>query len=578
MNLIGCTSHRAKCAWRSSRNIESRAPAPFWMRRLAAAAACFALTCCGQSQNWSQNPAFITIGGTVSGLTGSLGLSNNGTSDSLSINKTGPFTFALQLASGASYDVAISAQPSGQNCTLTNASGTSTSNVTNIAVTCANVYTIGGTISNLSGTIVLQNNGGNNLTVKGTSPSTSFTFTNPVASDGAYAVTILTQPANETCAVQSGGSGNAKANITSVAISCQGFTLRSLPAIYKTGKAINYSAYRAGGPNVGEIVTNSDITQDLQLLVSAGYNLIRLFGGDANSENVVRIASTTPGLESLKFQAGSFLEGASTTCVDQSGTNAADIAQLIHMANTYSNIVAVSVGNETSLAANLPVQCLVQYIKQVRSAVTQPVTADDDASFYTGLSSSGEKPDTVLPNIDFVAYHAYPFTFELGLWNWQQLGVDTNIGANGAANRATAMMNAALTELQAQYQAVIGYSYKNAAGLMTTTGATLPAVLTETGWKYKPTNTDPIELITNPAIANPVNAKWYNDLLATYTGSNAPVNIFNFEAFNETWKGTDSGWGLWDENRNPLYALCGTTVTGAPTCSSPIYTGAGYDH
>jgi hypothetical protein len=77
-----------------------------------------------------------------------------------------------------------------------------------------------------------------------------------------------------------------------------------------------------------------------------------------------------------------------------------------------------------------------------------------------------------------------------------------------------------------------------------------------------------------------VNAKWYADLLAGYVagGTQAPENVFLFEAFNETWKGTDSGWGLWDETRTPLYGLCGTAVPSAPVCSSPIYTGAGYDH
>jgi len=637
------------------------------LREFCAVAACLALGACGQNQNWSQNPAFITIGGTVSNLTGSLVINDNG-ADPLTVTASGAFTFALQLASGAAYDVAITAQPTGQTCTLTNASGTATSDVTNIAITCANVYSIGGTIANLNGTILLQNNGANSLSVSGSgaastpftftqpvasdgpyavtiqtqpsgqtcaitaggsgnatanvtsvvitcaavytiggaianlngtvvlannggnnlsvtatgAPSTPFTFTQPVASGGPYTVTIQTQPSGQTCAITTGGSGNATANVTSVAISCasQPFTLRPLPAIYKTAKAINYSAYRAGGPNVGEIVSNADITQDLQLLVAAGYNLIRLFGGDANSENVVRIASTTPGLESLSFHAGSYLEGANAQCVDSSGVNAADLAELIHMANTYPNVVAVSVGNETSFAGNLPVNCLVQYIQQVRSAVTQPVTADDDISFYIGASSTGEKPDTVLANIDFVAYHDYPFS-NYGAWNWQQLSIDLNINAvNGATDRANAMMPASIVELQSRYTALQNYAFRTTAGAMTTTGATLPLVLTETGWKYKPTNADLIERVLSPAIANPVNAKWYADLLAGYVagGTQAPENVFLFEAFNETWKGTDSGWGLWDETRTPLYGLCGTAVPSAPVCSSPIYTGAGYDH
>ena len=52
-------------------------------------------------------------------------------------------------------------------------------------------YTIGGTVSGLTGTgLVLQDNGGNNLSV---SASGSFTFSTAVASGAAYSVTVFTQ-------------------------------------------------------------------------------------------------------------------------------------------------------------------------------------------------------------------------------------------------------------------------------------------------------------------------------------------------------------------------------------------------
>ncbi|HUA23411.1 MAG TPA: NHL repeat-containing protein, partial [Steroidobacteraceae bacterium] len=49
--------------------------------------------------------------------------------------------------------------------------------------------------------------------------ATTFTFSTAVASGGAYAVTVATQPSGELCTV-SAGSGTATANVTSVAISC----------------------------------------------------------------------------------------------------------------------------------------------------------------------------------------------------------------------------------------------------------------------------------------------------------------------------------------------------------------------
>jgi len=77
-------------------------------------------------------------------------------------------------------------------------------------------YTIGGTVTGLSGTVVLQDNGGDNLSV---TQNGSFTFATKVNSGAAYAVTVLTQPAGQTCTVAS-GSGTASANVTNVAVSC----------------------------------------------------------------------------------------------------------------------------------------------------------------------------------------------------------------------------------------------------------------------------------------------------------------------------------------------------------------------
>jgi hypothetical protein len=80
-------------------------------------------------------------------------------------------------------------------------------------------YTIGGTVSDLSGTgLVLQNNGSNNLPV---SASGGFTFSTPIASGGTYNVTVLTQPSSpaQTCVVTN-SSGTANANVTSVQVTC----------------------------------------------------------------------------------------------------------------------------------------------------------------------------------------------------------------------------------------------------------------------------------------------------------------------------------------------------------------------
>src|ERR1700682_3671712 len=62
-------------------------------------------------------------------------------------------------------------------------------------------YSIGGTVTGLTGSgLVLQDNGGDNLTVTAAGP---FTFKTAVAKGAAFAVTVATQPVNpeQSCAV-----------------------------------------------------------------------------------------------------------------------------------------------------------------------------------------------------------------------------------------------------------------------------------------------------------------------------------------------------------------------------------------
>ena len=78
-----------------------------------------------------------SVGGTVSGLSGTVVLQDNG-GDNLSVTASGPFTFATSLASGAAYSVTVNTNPSGQTCTVSNGSGTvAAANVTGVAVSCA---------------------------------------------------------------------------------------------------------------------------------------------------------------------------------------------------------------------------------------------------------------------------------------------------------------------------------------------------------------------------------------------------------------------------------------------------------
>jgi len=93
----------------------------------------------GQVDNWSGGTAgsqTYTVGGSVSGLSGTVVLQDNG-GDNLSVSANGPFTFGTALASGAAYNVTVLTNPSGQTCTVNNGTGTmGSANLTSVAVFC----------------------------------------------------------------------------------------------------------------------------------------------------------------------------------------------------------------------------------------------------------------------------------------------------------------------------------------------------------------------------------------------------------------------------------------------------------
>jgi 6-phosphogluconolactonase len=172
------------------------------------------------------SPQSFTIGGSVSGLTGSgLTLQDNGGNNLQVAAGASSFVFSAAVQAGGAYAVTISTQPSSpaQTCTVTGGSGTvGASPVTSVSVACAAAtFQVGGSISGVKGSgLVLQDNAGDNLTVAAN--ATTFAFATSLPSGAAYAVTVATQPANpaQVCTVTNGSGTVAVSNISSVSVKC----------------------------------------------------------------------------------------------------------------------------------------------------------------------------------------------------------------------------------------------------------------------------------------------------------------------------------------------------------------------
>jgi len=108
---------------------------------ILAPALSMSLAACGGGGS-SAPPPSHTIGGTVTGLSGSGLVLQNNLDPGLPVSASGAFTLPGSFKSGAAYSVTVVTQPSTptQNCVVTNGSGTvGTANVTNVSVACTTV-------------------------------------------------------------------------------------------------------------------------------------------------------------------------------------------------------------------------------------------------------------------------------------------------------------------------------------------------------------------------------------------------------------------------------------------------------
>lgn len=180
----------------------------------------------GDGDNGTSPPpsaGVFSVGGTVSGLgAGKTVTLQNLATDDLTLTANGNFVFVTRMDSGVAYAVTVKTQPSGQRCSVLQGTGTATANVSNVQVRCENLpaatYTVGGAVTGLNGgTLVLQNNGGDALSI---TSNGGFTFATAVAGGAAYAVTVRTQPVGQSCTVRNGAGTVAAANVGSVEVNC----------------------------------------------------------------------------------------------------------------------------------------------------------------------------------------------------------------------------------------------------------------------------------------------------------------------------------------------------------------------
>ena len=381
----------------------------------------------------------FTVGGALRGLAAgnSVVLQDNG-GDSLTLSADGSFTFATPVPSGAAFAVTVSSQPGApaQTCTVGGGTGTiGASNVTSVSVNCGtNVYAVGGTISGLSGTVVLRDNEGDSLTL---SSNGSFAFATALASGTAYAVTVETQPPSpvQNCVITQGSGTVTNAPVTSVNVACT--TLAFTIGGTVTGLAVNESVVLEdnGGDN---LTVTARGTFTFPTPVSSGQPYIVTV--------VTNPASPIAQTCSVSAASGNVAAAAITTVLVSCTTNAYAVgATVVGLAANDTVVLQDSAGDTLSITGNgtytfpTAVSSGVGYAVTVSSQPGSPIV--QTCAVTSGSGTVTNAPIAVTVTCSTTSFTVGGTLAGLGAQDsvvlQDNLGDNLAVGANGAFTFAT---------------------------------------------------------------------------------------------------------------------------------------------
>ena len=272
------------------------------------------------------------------------------------------------------------------------------------------------------------------------------------------------------------------------------------------GNDISYSGYREGqNPPKSIYPSQDEITEDLKIL-EKHWKLIRTYGSDQHSQDVLEVIRREK--IQLKVMLGAWLDKEPEYEAD----NKKQIEKCIQLANEYKDIVvAVSVGNETLVfwsSHPVPEEKVIDYVKQVKSAVSVPVTVADDFLYWR------EHGAALADVVDFITMHTYPI--------WGKKDIDEGLSVT-------------IEHYESVRDSLPGKKI----------------VIGEAGWA---TYTEGEHHV--PKAGDEQKQKRYFNEITNWAKENK-VTVFFFEAFDEPWKGTgtEGHWGLFSEGRKAKLAM-----------------------
>lgn len=270
--------------------------------------------------------------------------------------------------------------------------------------------------------------------------------------------------------------------------------------------SLSFAPFREGqNPLLEQFPSPGQIDEDLRLL--------------ADKTHTIRTYSSTQGMKVIPGLARKYglkmVQGAWIGYVKADSRT--ELEALILAANTYPDVIKrVIVGNEVLLRGERMPEELVEYIREVKKRVKQPVSYADVWSMYM------KYPD-LIKEVDFITIHILPY------WEDEPIPVEK-----------------APAHIERIYKQVREEAERIAPGK--------PILIGESGWPSEGRQ-------RGWAIPSVVNeAAFIRSLLKVAADNHFDVNIV--EAFNQSWKSELEGvvganWGLFSVDRKEIFPLTG---------------------
>ncbi len=266
--------------------------------------------------------------------------------------------------------------------------------------------------------------------------------------------------------------------------------------------SFSFAPFREGqSPLTRVYPTPEQLDTDLRMLADETHT-IRTYASLDGMESVPVIARKY-GLQMIQ---GAWIGGIALR-------NQAEVEQLIKAANDYPDVIKrVIVGNEVLLRGELKPEQLLQYIRQVKQAVKQPVSYADVWSFYLRYPE-------IAKEVDFFTVHILPY------WEDEPLTIEETAA-----------------HIEKNYRK-IREAYPDKPILIGESG--WPSAGRQRGWAI-------------PSVVN--EAKFIRSLVELANKNGFDYNIV--EAFNQPWKSKLEGvvganWGLYSADRERVFPLTG---------------------